>query len=241
MKTCTKCGVEKPLSEYGKHVGGKNGLSSICRFCLNTRSARWRAEHPRAGVETERRWREKNRKTINARAKKWRSENPEKARLCRERYLSTHPTVKAVRTETTLAKQKEWKKEHPDRVKAWREKTRTSPKGKLNHNIGVSVRKALHGEKLGRQWRALVDFTVDQLKNHLEKRFEPGMTWENYGTFWEIDHKIPVSVFNFSKPEDIDFRLCWSLKNLQPLESKQNRCKGTRLDRPFQPSLCVNI
>ena len=70
----------------------------------------------------------------------------------------------------------------------------------------------------------------------LEKLFTVGMTWKNYGTVWEIDHKIPVAIFNFEKPEHIDFRLCWNLKNLQPLEKEKNRAKSAKIEEPFQPS-----
>jgi len=67
------------------------------------------------------------------------------------------------------------------------------------------------------------------------------MTWENYGTYWHIDHKIPIAVFNYEKPEDIDFRLCWSLKNLQPLEKIENIKKKDKLEKPFQPSLKIAV
>jgi hypothetical protein len=87
----------------------------------------------------------------------------------------------------------------------------------------------------------LVGYTIDQLKDHLEKLFTKEMTWDNYGIFWEIDHKVPIAVYNFEQPEDIDFKLCWSLKNLQPLECSKNRSKGDSVGKPFQPSLCMSI
>ncbi len=71
------------------------------------------------------------------------------------------------------------------------------------------------------------------------ERIKPGMTWENYGTVWEIDHKIPVAVFNFERPGDLDFRLYWSLKNLRPLEAKENNHKQDKLDNPYQPALLI--
>jgi hypothetical protein len=80
-----------------------------------------------------------------------------------------------------------------------------------------------------------------QIKVHLEKRFKQGMTWENYGTVWSIDHKTPVSVFNFGRPEDIDFHICWSLKNLQPLGCAENSQKRAKIDKPFQPSLTIAV
>ena len=83
--------------------------------------------------------------------------------------------------------------------------------------------------------------TCKRCNQKLEKKFKPGMTWENHGTVWHIDHKIPIAVFNFEKPDDIDFRLCWSLKNLQPLEASENMSKNDTIDAPFQPSLAMVI
>ena len=35
MKTCSKCGVEKPESEFGKNARGAGGLMSCCKSCVN--------------------------------------------------------------------------------------------------------------------------------------------------------------------------------------------------------------
>ena len=67
------------------------------------------------------------------------------------------------------------------------------------------------------------------------------MTWDNYGKVWHIDHKIPLAVFNYTRPEDIDFKLCWSLKNIAPLGAIENMKKGAKIEKPFQPSLCVGL
>lgn len=114
-------------------------------------------------------------------------------------------------------------------------------RGHLNNTMSRGIRESLKGSKGGKSWKSLVDYTIEQLKSHLEKRFKPGMTWDNYGTYWHIDHKIPIVVFNFEKPEDIDFRLCWSLKNLQPLEAKENLIKNAKISEPFQPSLMIAV
>jgi len=53
---------------------------------------------------------------------------------------------------------------------------------------------------------------------------------------WHIDHIIPVSAFNFTKPEHIDFNKCWALSNLQPLWAEENLSKHKKLKEAFQPS-----
>jgi hypothetical protein len=65
------------------------------------------------------------------------------------------------------------------------------------------------------------------------------MSWDNYGK-WHIDHKIPVTAFNFERVDDVDFKRCWSLKNLQPLWALDNIVKGNKVEAPFQPSLSIS-
>lgn len=130
---------------------------------------------------------------------------------------------------------------HKSRVKIRDAKNNHTEKGRLNNTMSVYIAKSLHGTKAGKRWEDLVGYTVDQLKRHLEKLFKEGMSWDNYGKVWEIDHKIPVAVFNYEKPEHLDFKLCWDIKNLQPLECSKNRSKQDKLDKPFQPSLALVI
>lgn len=35
MKTCTKCGIEKPLSEFHNSARAKDGKFSACKACRN--------------------------------------------------------------------------------------------------------------------------------------------------------------------------------------------------------------
>ncbi len=181
---------------------------------------RWRAKNKERNLENSRRWRAANLEKCLQYSKQWRIDNPDNVR--------------------------EWRKRNPDRVKMiskrMNTKRRSDLKKRLSDRISGHINYSLRrGSKAGRHWESLVNFTIDQLKCHLEKLFTHGMNWDNYGTVWEIDHKIPVAVFNFDKPEHLDFRLCWSLKNLQPLNSKQNQSKSARIDKPFQPALAIGI
>jgi 5-methylcytosine-specific restriction endonuclease McrA len=124
------------------------------------------------------------------------------------------------------------------RARRYAKKIRATPMGKLNSNISCAIWYSLQviNSKGNRHWEDLVGWTLQQLKNRFVQLFQPGMTWDNYGE-WHIDHKIPISAFNFTKPEHLDFKRCWALKNLQPLWAKENFAKYNRIDRLFQPSL----
>lgn len=107
--------------------------------------------------------------------------------------------------------------------------------------MSKSIAKVLKGGKQGHHWCDLVGWDINALRIHLKKQFKPGMTWENYGSVWHIDHKIPIAAFNFQTPDDIDFKKCWALKNLQPLWAKENILKSDKVVVPFQPSLAIAV
>jgi hypothetical protein len=63
-----------------------------------------------------------------------------------------------------------------------------------------------------------------ELKEHLEKQFSNGMTWENRNE-WHIDHIIPLSSAN---SEEEVYKLC-HYTNLQPLWKEDNLKKSNKL------------
>jgi len=141
------------------------------------------------------------------------------------------------------ASRKLWYKAKSEKINAYmraynKRRYKSNPKFRLGANISLSMRLSLKGQKNGRHWEILVGFTLDELKKHLEKQFTYGMAWNNYGE-WHIDHKIPIVVFNFTKPEHTDFKKCWALKNLQPMWARENISKKDKLTKHFQPSLLI--
>jgi len=63
MKKCTRCKVEKELSEFNKIKKSKDGLHNYCRACCNNIS---------------REWHENNKKKANERRKEWNKNNKER-------------------------------------------------------------------------------------------------------------------------------------------------------------------
>jgi hypothetical protein len=78
----------------------------------------------------------------------------------------------------------------------------------------------------------------DELLTHLERLFEPGMSWENYGgyTGWHIDHVVPCSWFDLEK-EDHQI-LCFHWKNLRPLWGGKNMSRSDRMTMTEFKALC---
>lgn len=74
--------------------------------------------------------------------------------------------------------------------------------------------------------------SIQEMKNHLQKQFARGMTWENHGTHWHVDHIIPLCEFDFSNP--IQAALATHYTNLQPLWARDNLMKSDRITQTHQ-------
>lgn len=104
---------------------------------------------------------------------------------------------------------------------------RSVPKNRLRGRMSAMMNRALSQGKQGHSWTDLVPYTLDELRAHLERQFCRGMSWQNMGR-WHIDHIVPVSSFEFSSPEDDDFKACWALTNLRPLWAEENQRKSAK-------------
>lgn len=124
---------------------------------------------------------------------------------------------------------------HREYMKTWR----VNPIRKICHRVSEGIRRSLKSHKNYITWSQFVDFSIEELREHLESKFTVGMGWYNIAE-WHIDHIIPINAFNIKKSDDIDFKRCWELSNLQPLWANENRIKRCKLKKPFQPSLSLS-
>ena len=219
-KTCTVCHKELPatLEYFFKERHGKYGLRSKCKVCFVAAAKILKAKpaYEKKAIEYNRKYYQKNKDQFSKRCRKYYEENAE------------HLKEKA----------KEWGRDNLDKRRIIDTRRRKNAGFRLSQNISRSIRQSLSNGKNGYHWEGLIGYTLDDLIKHIENQFQDSMTWNNYGE-WHIDHVIPKAVFNFTKPEHIDFKRCWSLDNLQPLWAKDNLSKQAKLSKPFQPSLPI--
>lgn len=155
--------------------------------------------------------------------KKYRQENKEKEKERHKKYRQEH-------REEIREYAKKYYQEHREEYREYgreytRQRRREDPKYRLDSNMTTVIWEALKDNKAGRHWENLVGYTLEKLMQRLSVNFTKGMTWENYGE-WHIDHKKPKSWFKYESAEDKEFKLCWSLANLQPLWATENRKKS---------------
>ena len=108
-----------------------------------------------------------------------------------------------------------WRKRHYQKLKK-------NPCFRLGNSMRAAFRHAMINKKTYSTFEVL-GYTVFDLMAHLEKLFQSGMSWGNYGKKgWEIDHIIPLAKFDYNSINDPEFKKCWALENLQPLWASDN-------------------
>jgi hypothetical protein len=206
-KTCSKCQEEKNECEFYKDKTKKDGLCSRCKECMNQRQKEYNAK-----PEVKERQKEYN-VEYNARL-----ENKERKKQNNKEY-NARPENK-IKTN-----QRE------------KERCQTDSCYKLRRRISSAVGKGLKkncGSKHGSSILSKLPYSMQQLRQHIESLFESWMNWENHGPYdpnrktWQIDHIKPHSCFHYDNMDCQEFKDCWSLSNLRPLESLANIKKGNK-------------
>lgn len=239
-KVCSTCKQELPLEQFSRHIRMKDGVRARCKGCEAKRSAVY--DKTKQGKSRFERFR----KTEKAEAIRQRYQGSPKQKACKKRHEKT-PKCKATRdayraspegaAKTKATNQKHKKTErHRITTHLYNQKRSKIAGVRLDAAIRSGIWLGLKGKKNGRKWESLAGYTLKELMDHIENLFQPGMTWDNYGT-WHLDHVIPRVAFFYTEAEDNDFKRCWALDNLQPLWWQDNCRKHSKIIKPFQPTL----
>lgn len=164
--------------------------------------------------------------------------------ICYQKYYNLKNKNKKIKY------QQEYRRKNKDRIIKQnyvykKHKRKSDPFFKVREivsgGVGYYLRKN-KGSKNNSSILKFLPYTIQELKEHLEKQFEPWMNWNNHGNYsvntwddkdssiwtWQVDHIIPHSTFKYSSMDDEEFQECWDLFNLRPLSSKQNISDGAR-------------
>lgn len=95
-----------------------------------------------------------------------------------------------------------------------------NPNFSLSHNLRNRILQVLNGLHKSAATFEMLGCTLEQFKTHMESKFTAGMTWENHGTSWHVDHIRPCASFDLADPEQQ--KVCFHYSNLQPLGRKDN-------------------
>lgn len=167
---------------------------------------RIRYDSKKADVLTKQReYRIKNADVIRQRRRRYRSQNAAKIKASKQTYAANNREKIAKSIARRRAK---------------------NPIARMANSMRRSIRRYLDaGQKGEMSSFEIIGCSKDDLRNHLQSKFKDGMTWENYGKHWHIDHIVPL--ISARTADDVK-RLChWT--NLQPLTAFENISKGSKI------------
>lgn len=193
---CKKCNTTiNELNTYKNH-------KYICKDCFKIKRRQYYQVHKKEECSRKALYQKKNYIKQQKWARRWRKQNLEKLKLWYREYTKINGACYS-----TI-------------------KRRTDPLFKLITNLRVRLNDSLTSKKWNNSthFREYIGCTKVQLVTHLEKQFQPGMTWQNHGE-WHIDHIVPLSS---AKTKEELYKLC-HFTNLQPLWAEDNIKKSNKL------------
>ncbi len=229
LKFCGGCAERdlesmRPLSDFGKQSGGAYGLRSRCKKC---RSAEYR-DNPERYAATSKQWYENNTEKCIARSKRWREDSPEKVAEHQRQYRSANP-------ERYAATRKLWYEANEVKVREYarnyaKNRYNSDPQYKLRILLRSRLRDALgrkrgKGKKVGSAVKDL-GCSLDDFQLYLEAKFTLEMSFDNHGSYWQIDHIKPLSSFDLTDQKQL--LVACHYTNLQPLTVAEHKKKTKR-------------
>lgn len=138
-----------------------------------------------------------NREEILDKVRIFRENNPDKVKASNDKYLSN--------PENILKKN----------IKS-KERLENNPAIKLKHTQFTRIRQILNINNTTNSFIKSLGCTSEELKNHIESKWEKGMSWENRNKGgWGISHNIPLTEFDLSDPNEVEKALHFT--NLKPV------------------------
>ncbi len=193
--------------KYG-HVDKRYLNTGVCYGCKRKSNKECNTRHPETFKKICERDYIKNKSKKIKRGKIWVENNRKKSNQYKENWKIKH------------------REQYLKQAREYASNRRKNPYYKLSKNMSKAIWECLKNNKKQLSWLKFVDYTLTDLIQHLESMFTPEMSWQNYGIYWHVDHKRPLSWFNLQT----EFKEAWALSNLQPLKAKENLSKNNRYE-----------
>ena len=179
-----------------------------------------------------------NKDKLNAQSKAWHKSNKDKIKA----YYITNKDKRKAYYITNKDKRKDYLnlKVNKDKRKAYylankdkimknmNNRRKTDIQYKITTRLRVRLCHALkNNQKSGSAVRDL-GCSIEELKQHLESKFQPGMSWDNWTiNGWHIDHIKPLASFDLTDRNQL-LEAC-HYTNLQPLWANDNLAKSDKI------------
>ena len=196
-KKCVKCENIKQINDFRKYHEN-NIYSNVCKKCLNDmdkiRKKNLRKTKAETFIVECEKCNEKKPLKDFAKLKKF-----YKKKIC----LTCYPSF--------LTEQKtEW----------CRNQRNTNMNYRIKKSLAARLRCVLTKNTSTMNY---IGCNIQYFREWLEYNFTQDMNWDNYGTYWSIDHIIPVCKYDLTN-EDEKLK-CWNWSNMMPVTINYNSSK----------------
>lgn len=223
-KTCSKCNKEFPATNeyFYKKVDGKYGLTTKCKNCAKECVKKCYNKHQDKRLNQKKEYYKSNCTTINKKNYKYQSINKEKISEQRKQYRQNN-------IEKIKIANKNWRQNNKYKLNEYyRLKAKNDLNFRLARNIRSRIKATIKGHIKSQSSLELLGCSLEQVRQHIESKFQEGMGWNNWSFYgWHIDHIRPISSFDLSDP--VQQEQCFHYTNLQPLWAKDNLSKGDKI------------
>lgn len=141
--------------------------------------------------------------------------------------------IKEKQSEWYENKGRDWKKEYEKKNK---DHINEMERKRYNTDIQFRMKKILRSrfkstileKKKYKSILSYIEVPLPYFIKWIEYQFDSNMSWDNQGSYWDIDHVQPCSSFDLTNEDNI--KLCYNWKNLRPLEKRENYRKNNKID-----------
>jgi hypothetical protein len=164
-----------------------------------------------------------NKDIIKNNVKDWGRKNKEKIRRYKQKHYEKNK-------DKILIHKKIYKKINNDKIYA-------QIKNRIENDINFKIKRWLScriniAVKMQSSNKAvktieLLGCSIQEFRQYIERQFRDGMSWDNYGIYWHLDHIIPCAHFLLVEKEQQ--KLCFHYTNYQPMEKIENIRKGAKI------------
>jgi hypothetical protein len=233
MKRCTKCGKEKPETEFTRRRSGQKKLRPHCKECIREESQAYNAAHREERRKKTAAYYLAHRKEKQEKNAAYSKAHPEKARARERIYYARH------REKCRAAAAAYYTAHKPQATAYVKMRYTTDPGRKLYACILAQLNTSLKAGKGSVHLVDIIGCTIEELKEEFEEKFEKcgpdpsgrRMSWENHSRHgWHIEHIIPFNAWKkvLTDPTDL-LKACWNHTNLRPWWSDDNWSKGAKI------------
>lgn len=227
-KTCSKCGLTKPVDEFQKAKRNTDGLRGWCKSCAR----QYVDDHIEEKREYEKNNVYKRRTKMNEYASNYRKRHPDRIKPKteeRKRKDKLRTSTQEFRDSRIL-----YRKLNIDKIREkeliYHRKRRLIPEVRVKNALRArlqTILKRSNGSKSGKMID-LIGCTMPFLRTYLESKWKQDMSWDNYGKDgWVMDHIVPCDSFDLTDP--IHQRKCFHYTNIQPLWWEENATKSNKM------------